>query len=358
MPIAFDDVRQQFRRGVVMLSFDVEQIWGYLDLFDESQFLERHAASLEAHSRLLTCLVKAGVRTTWFVVGGMALRGSRGERDARMAGLPYKWTSRVPAGDENTAPLWYRRSLIETLRNTRPHQEIGLHGGLTHFIWTDPLATREVVEWELSEGIKALDEVSVAPLSFSFGREREAYYDLLPEHGILCYRGQTVAPSFRLGPTVIGKAARLWDELCCSRPRLVWPHETLPGLWNIPSSLFLYSINPARTRFTGLRSRIERFSRGVDAAVRHRGIFHFSMHPENLTEAPEGFAMLEEMLARLIVSRDRGDIEILTMGDVAARMEHARRCASMEVLPDDAASAESIGERLQPSRTLIRESHL
>jgi len=324
MPIPFNEVRRQFDRGVVMLSFDVEQIWGYLDLLAEDQFRRQHPDALDAHTRLLECLVAANVSATWFVVGGLALRGSEGERDRRMAGLPYKWTERIPAGDEASAPLWYRRSFIEALRN-EPSQEIGLHGGLTHLIWTDPFATREIVAWELAQGVAALEEASVSPISFSFGREREAFYDLLPGGGIVCYRGRTVAPSYRLGRGVVGKAARLLDELSRTTPHLVWPQETLPGLWNIPSSLFLYSIHRSRTMLTGFQSRIERFNRGIEAAARYRGIFHFCLHPENLTRAPEGFAVFEQMVERLVAARARGDIEILTMRDVAGRMERARK---------------------------------
>jgi hypothetical protein len=241
-----------------------------------------------------------------------------------MAGLPIEWTTRIPGGVETTRPLWYRRSFVERLRRALPVQEIGLHGGLTHFIWTDPQAKRNVVEWELAEGIQALEEALVRPLSFSFGREQEAYHDLLPAYGIRCYRGRTVARAFQLGPTVSGKLARLLDELRCCTPLPVWPQETLPGLWNIPSSLFLYSIRPSRTRVVGLQSRIERFKRGVTAAASHRGIFHFCLHPENLTESPHGFSMFEDMLEQLMRTRDQGDVEILTMAEVAARMERGR----------------------------------
>ena len=214
---------------------------------------------------------------------------------------------------------------MERLRKARPFQEIGLHGGLTHFIWTDARATRDVVKWELAEGVKALEQALVRPLSFSFGREQEAYHELLPAHGIRSYRGRTPVLAFQLGPTLSGALARLLDELRRPTPPPVWPQETLPGLWNIPSSLFLYPIGPSRTRVVGLRSRIERFSRGLEAAARHRGIFHFCLHPENLTESPHGFSMFEDILERLIRTRDRGDVEILTMGEVAARMERGAR---------------------------------
>lgn len=323
MPVESDDVFKQFERGVVMLSLDTEQIWGYLDLLDERRFRRRYPCAVEAHAKLLACLTKASVSATWFLVGGMALRGSQGPRDSRMAGLPVTWTNRIASGTEATDPLWYGNSFVEDLRKARPFQEIGLHGGLTHLIWTDPHTTREVAEWELTEGVKTLRDAQVRPLSFSYPREQEGYYELLPAHGIRCYRGRTVARSFQLGPTLIGALARLRDEMRCSTPAPVWPHETLPGLWNIPASLFLYPISRSRTRIVGLRSRIERFSRGLEAATRYRGIFHFCLHPENLTQSPQGFAMFEDILERLISSRDRGDVEVLTMRQVAARMERA-----------------------------------
>jgi hypothetical protein len=240
-----------------------------------------------------------------------------------MAGLPQQWTSAIPDGGESTAPLWYGRSFATLLRRVEPLQEIGLHGGLTHFIWTDPLASREVVEWELEQGVRALEELAIRPLSFSFARERESHHALLPAHGIRSYRGRTVSRAFRLGPTLVGKAARLLDELRRGTPAPVWPEEVLPGLWNIPSSMFLFPIAPSRTRVVGLSSRVERFRRGIEAAVLHRGIFHYCLHPENLTESPCGFPMFEEMLELLIRARDRGDVEVLTMSDVACRMELA-----------------------------------
>jgi peptidoglycan/xylan/chitin deacetylase (PgdA/CDA1 family) len=318
------DVRKEFETGAVILSLDTEQIWGYLDQMNEAQFRNRYPGALSAHDRLLACLSRAGVSATWFVVGGMALRGSEGARDVRMTGLPEAWAARIPGGDEASKPFWYRHSFVQSLRAAHPFQEIGLHGGLTHLIWTDPHATRESLRWELAEGVKALEEASARPLSFSYGREQEACYALLPAHGIHCYRGRTVTRAYQLGATLHGSLARLVDEIRRVAPPPVWPQETLPGLWSIPSSTFLYPIGASRTRVVGLQARVERFKRGLEAATRLRGIFHYCLHPENLTESPQGFSMFEEMLELLTRARDRGDIEILTMTKAAARMERGR----------------------------------
>jgi hypothetical protein len=332
MPVEYEEFRKQFHTGVVVLSLDTEQIWGYLDQMNEMQFRNRYPDALEAHDRLLACLTSAGVSATWFTVGGMALHGSHGAQDRRMAALPKDWTERIRAGAEETTPLWYRPSFVERLRQALPFQEVGLHGGLTHLIWTDGRSTKDAIKEELAEGLEALEHARVHPTSFSFPREQEAHHRLLPAHGIRCYRGRNVTRAFQMGPSLAGKMARLLDEMCRATPPPVWPEETLPGLWNIPSSLFLYPIGGCRTSVVGLNSRVERFKRGVEAAARLRGIFHFCLHPENLTESKHGFSMFEEMLDRLTRARLRGDIEILTMGEVVARMERGMNRLSVPAL--------------------------
>jgi hypothetical protein len=313
-----------FERGVVVISIDTEQIWGYLDPLTEAQYQSQYPDAPAAHDKLLTCLRAARIGATWMVVGGMALEAIEGPRDRRLAGLPPQWATKIRAGTEISAPLWYHQSFVKRLRDARPFQEIGLHGGLTHFIWNGAGATRETVNWELNEGVRALGEVCVRPSSFSFARDREAFHELLPEQGIRTFRGRTPVLAYRLGRTLPGAMLRVFDEVRCAVPPLIWPHETLPGLWNIPSSLFLYPITPSRTRVVSLQTRVERFKRGVEAAARYHGLFHFSLHPENLAESSSGFSLFEEILEILLRARERGDVDTMTMAEVGAWMEKSR----------------------------------
>ncbi len=123
--------------------------------------------------------------------------------------------------------------------------------------------------------------------------------------------------SERLGQNLAGSVARAIEELGRFTPPPVWPVEALPGLWNIPPSLFLYSFGPQRSRVVPLRFRLARVRDGVEAAIRLRGIFHFSFHPENLAESPEAFPVFESIIDHLVTCRDHGDIRILAMHDIA-----------------------------------------
>jgi len=298
-----------FETGVVVLSIDTEQIWGYRDCMNEAQFEARFPDSPRAHPTLLAHLCAAGVPATWFVVGGLMVCDSQPAVN-----------SRVPGG-ERPGRLWYCRPFLQSLCHSRPAQEIGLHGGLTHMVWTG--AGRADLSRELESGIDALAQLGVKPRSFSYPRMREAYHELLPAHGFNCFRGVPPSLAWRLGRTTAGAVLRAWEEISWARPPVVFPSEILPGLWTIPASMFLYPMAPERARLIGLQSRIERFRRGLEAAARQRGIFHFCFHPENLVESPRGFSLLDDILEQLVLARDRGDIEVLTMSDVVKRMERS-----------------------------------
>jgi hypothetical protein len=311
-------------RGTVVLSIDTEQIWGHLDLLDQELYSERYPDTPATYEHLLRMICSAGISATWLVVGGLALRGSEGSQDPRMSLLPRRWTGNVPPGNEMTEPLWYRRSFIQQLAKARPAQDLGLHGGLTHLIWTDRDATTAAVRSELTAGLAALGELGIRPRSFSFPRNQERYHGLLAEHGFACYRGRDTMLSSKLGRSLAGCVARLLEEAGRLTPPLVWPAETLPGLWNIPASLFLYPLGEFHARMVPLKARSERVRRGVEAAIRRRGLFHFCLHPANLAESAHGFPLFEEILEQLTKARELGDVEILTMSEVAERMARER----------------------------------
>jgi hypothetical protein len=315
-----DSWNRPLEQAAVVISLDSEQIWGYLDVMDERQFSARFPDVYVSYDYLLNSLCSAGISATWLVVGGLALQSCKGNKDPRLSGLPQRWVEPIPAGNETSAPLWYWRSFVQRLAITRPKQDVGLHGGLTHLIWSSHLDRPDILRIELERGLDAFSAISLRPLSFSFPRNGEGRHDLLASHGFLCYRGRAPRLSQTLGRNLPGALIRAIEELGSATPRPVWPMEAMPGLWNIPSSLYLYPIGDSRTRFVPLRTRLKRVELGLEAAIRSRGVFHFCLHPANLAESQRGWPMFDSMLELLVRARRAGDIEILTMTQLASLM--------------------------------------
>jgi hypothetical protein len=329
------DKPQVFERGAAVLSIDTECIWGFLDKYDDSVFETHYPNALAITERLLTLLCQAGLSATWAVVGGLSLSGSAGPHDPRMNGLPESWVSPIRAGDEANAPLWYARSFIERIRDSLPAQDVGLHGGLTHMVWSDPATPREIICRELQAGIRALGEIGVVPRSFVFPRNVEGYHRLLASNGIRAYRGVGPALSSKLGRTVPGSIMRVVEELGRFTPPPVWPHERCPGLWNIPASLFLFRMSKSRAWMAPLATRQQRARLGLEAAARAGAVFHFWFHPENLAESAAGFSVFESIVEEMVRARRTADMEVLTMKQVADRMENGREDHALTTSPPD-----------------------
>jgi hypothetical protein len=326
-------MRQTFPSGAVIMSIDTEHIWGYFDHLSEVAFRRRFPGAVQAQNLMLARLMAAGFSATWFVVGGLALRECGGPRDPRLAALPMGWTHGIPDGRETSAGLWYRASFVRRLMEARPLQEIGLHGGLTHLVWTDPRVSGAVARQELTEGISALEGLGVRPRTFSYARTEEAHYSLLSAHGLRGYRGRVPSLTWMLGRSPAGAFARVLDEWRGATPPIVWPQERLPGLWNVPASMFLYPMGPLRNRVVPLRTRVDRFAKGIEAAARLGGVFHFSLHPENLAESAHGFDVFEDLLDRLGRACEKDGVEVLTMSDAITRMERNDVCSTRTVIP-------------------------
>jgi len=313
-PIAFD-------QGTAVLSLDADLLWSQGDSPDRHLFAERYPNALPCYEHVLRNLVSSGISATWLVVGGMALSSSAGARDFRMAGLPRNLTRRIPAGNELTEPLWYRRTFIRQLALARVAQDIGLHGGLTGLVWTDGSSTCEVARCEFEAGVKALGELGISPTAFSFPRDRERHYSLLMEQGIRCFRGRAPVFSEKLGGSVPSALLRLMSEVGSSAPPPVWPEQRLPGLWNVPASMYLYPVGVPGSHFVSHESRMARIQKGIDAAARHKGVFHFSLRPVDLAEAPDGYRLFDEILDRLAGARQKGDVRIQNMTQLAGHMD-------------------------------------
>jgi hypothetical protein len=308
-----------YERGAAVISIDTEQIWGHMDLLDEEQFEERYPNTRETHRRLLDLLCREGISATWTLVGMFCSSGSKGEYDERVSGLPTWWTHQIPAGNELTEPLWYNRSFVERLIRARMPQDLGMHGGISHLVWGDPRVTASLASRELRAGIRALNDLGIRPVSFVFPRDLEAHLPVLREAGIRAYRGRTPILSERFGYGKFSSVLRTGEEWFKTPPLIVWPEETLPGLWNLPASMFIYNLGKSRSRLVPPRLRVDRTRIGLEAAIKQQGVFHLGLHPENLAESTFALSIFEKMIEEICRYRDRNGLEVLTLAGTADR---------------------------------------
>ena len=238
-------------QGTVVLSLDVELLWGYLDILDEHRFSARYPNAMAAYDHVLRSLCNSGVSATWMVVGGMALNSFEGPEDGRVRGLPEAWRRMIPAGNEITAPLWFRRAFIRQVISAHVPQEIGLHGGFSHLIWTDRHSGRGAVRAELSTGMSALHDLGVQPRAFSFPRNMERYHSLLAERAVLGATAAARRISLKgWGGLLQATCFGFLDEAGRACHSVDYSATRLPGLWNAYPRRHIYT--PSANRAAGL----------------------------------------------------------------------------------------------------------
>jgi hypothetical protein len=313
-------------RGVFTISIDTELAWGGFDRADRESRWALEERSREVIRRLLALFERYAIPATWAVVGHLFLKECcrvdgrahpdlpRPEHDW----FPGDWYRLDPGTDAGQAPLWYGPDIIEALLAARPAQEVASHS-FSHAIFGDAGCSAAAAEAEVRACVAAAAPWGVELRSFVYPRNRVGHLDALPRHGFRCYRGPDPA-WFATLPRKPRRLAHFLDDLLALPPPTVLPRRE-GALWNIPGSMMLQGMDgPRRLIPAGCRTR--RALAGLQRAARRREIFHLWFHPVNFSaELDRMLSLFEPVLAQAARLRDRGELEVLTMGEMVERLE-------------------------------------
>jgi peptidoglycan/xylan/chitin deacetylase (PgdA/CDA1 family) len=283
-------------RGSLTISIDVEILWGVWDL--AAKKVERHCAGLERTitKRLLELFAKYDVRATWAVVARLL------DDDRGFDGL------------RGPAECWFAPDIIEAIQRDPVDHEIGSHS-YRHIYFH--ASTREEVLDDLRRAA-AVHAVHGLPFtSFVFPRNQVGHLDVLEEVGLKVFRS-TDAGLLRWAERRVGRLRPVFNlaEKALALPSpVVHPVLHDNGLIELPSSMLLMARTGMR-RLVHPRALARKLTAGVHRAAREGANFHLWFHPSNFyAETDEQLDILERGLMEAASLRDRGELEIRTMGD-------------------------------------------
>lgn len=321
-------------RPTLIISLDKELIWGSFDHTPPEVFAARNPDPRRIVVDLLRLLDEREVPATWAVVGHLFLgsceRGPHGPHP-ELVRPRYRWYSgdwlqADPCTNRAQDPLWYGDDIVESILGARTPQEIGCHS-FSHLVFGDPGCSVEAADSDLAACVEVARARGIALRSFVFPRNAEGHHDRLRKHGFIAFRGQD--PTwFRSLPGPTQRAGHFLDEMTGAPPPVATPREVLPGLWDLPGSMIFMPRHGVR-RFIPLAARVRKARAGLARARREGKIFHLWFHPFNLASDPQGlFPALAAILDEAVGLRDRGELDIRTMGDIASGLNGERARAS------------------------------
>jgi len=269
--------------------------------------------------RLLDLFVEFKMPATWCVVGHLMLDHCSCEN-----GIKHKeitppqhawcedWFALDPCSDEDSAPLFYGRTLVQKIQNCGEPQEIGSHT-FSHVIFGDSGCSSDTARTELAACVCAAQDLGIELQSFVFARNSIGHLGLLREHGFRVYRGSEPQWYDRLSPGLFQRLMRFTTVLAASDPPVVLPEEAGDGLWNVPASMLYFPMHGIR-RFIPMHLRVKRATKGLDSAAREKKIFHLWFHPTNMADHTDAmFEGLRRILEHARSLRDRHMLDFLPM---------------------------------------------
>jgi polysaccharide deacetylase len=306
------------------LSVDVEGLWG---LFFVRSYVEDQSAARagrDALPRMLELLRERRLRATFAFVGHLLLERCGPWTGPPHADLPrprYPWYDRDwyaddPGGDERSHPLWYARS--QALAVSADGHEVGAHG-FVHAILDERCVGPEVADAEFAGAQRAARDAGLPPLrSFVYPQNVVGHVARLAPAGFACYRESDGGRGARAGPPGgLRRARNLAEHAIAAEPYVGRP-ERRDGVVAVPSSFPLLGREGLR-RAVSRRARVARVEKGLDAALREEALLHVWTHPHAFGDA-DALADLAAVLDAVALRRDRAEIEVLTMAEVADRV--------------------------------------
>lgn len=304
---AGDDLR--FTKPVVVFSTDFELAWAWRYSGRPLDFALTKARQERAQvPRLLRLLEDCRVPITWATVGHLALRACRRDRgrahSASPSLAPYRnphwsfssqdWYEFDPCTSSAESPEWYAPDLIEQILKAPIGHEIGCHS-FSHSDSTEAHCPADFFRAELQQSAEAFATFGLSPRSFVFPG------NLPGHHAILREFGYDIVRDYPWHPGVVFAPAR----------------EIVKGLWGLHQSMYLES--------PGYESSylLRKTRRLVQVASSRPRILSLWFHP---SLSDEDFSNVFAPVVKICANkRDRGEIEILTMGELAKRLNAAPR---------------------------------
>jgi peptidoglycan/xylan/chitin deacetylase (PgdA/CDA1 family) len=258
--------------GQVVFSLDFELGWGHRETRPAyvDELRARGSLVRERITELIELFERYDIPATWAVVGKL-----------------------VEPGED---PMFHAPDLFETLLDSQPDHEIGLHSYAHKFY--NRLSEPDARE-DLKLGIDSLAEWGIQTCSFVFPQNKINHVNLLNNMDVECYRGgkrdlKSSFPQGILNPETFARSVTRSEPIY------------------VPVSMYLAARRPKwyRRWYAHL---------GLKTAVRRGEMIHYWLHPHNIITDDKLFSGIELLLKKVKCLKSARQLEIKTMSEVATQ---------------------------------------
>lgn len=314
-------------KGIFIVSIDVELAWGFnleplLNDHTAKYLLKLISKSRASIKSLIELLEKHEIPATWGIVGHLLL-----DQCNKINGVPHSdmprpnigididWYALDPCTHVSADPLWYAPDIVNEVLSSSVNHELASHS-FSHVDFSG--CSRDVALVEVQKSKDLMENLfNITPKSFIFPKTLVGHLDVLNENGFITFRGPKPTPRSKFGAdSNISKLTELL-KMKIVYPTLVGEPKLEKGLWNIPGSLLFQ-----RSRWISAKDLLKTSIVNVKKAVQSKALFHIILHDYSLTTLDIQKA-LSKLLATVETLRNKGDIRVMTMKELATHLMNA-----------------------------------
>jgi len=314
-------------KGAFMLTFDVELAWGtYYARGSRSPFLDLDFSEVRSVvDEILDILDRYELSATWAFVGHLLLNACDRTDGVphpdvvrpRYEWFPGDWFRFDPCSSAGESPGFYGPDLLRAVLDRDVQHEIAAHS-FSHIIFDDPGCSSDAAASDLRKNVEVARSSGIEMRSFVFPQGKVRHEALLPVNGLQVFRGLDERWYYRHSgvPSLLRKVLHMADQFLGVSPPVVLPVRRGVDLWEMPGSLPLLPSIGFR-RFLPVSVKVRKARKGVARAAARRRIYHLWTHPWNfLYQRGSMMRALSEICGHVAGRRDRGDLDVMTMGAV------------------------------------------
>lgn len=284
-----------------LFTLDCELGWGEPNPPDErwDSLRSDPSAGRDLYLRILDIFRKHDIPATWAFVGHLFF-------DECTVDCHYNSdhiSKYDPYTDRETSPLYYGDDLVAMVQDDEIEHEIAGHS-FSHSMYSE--LTKEEARQDLQALVDVAETNGYELKSFVFPSNQVAHTELLTDHGFSVYRGHMQETSYTYKS---GFRALLTNPGAFLITPPTTPITDNYGAIRLPTSRLLRD-----KRWWFLQPR--RLRRGVASMSSDQHI-HFTIHPHNFLDSKHLFRTFDSVLSIIADLRDQGQIEAITMGDLA-----------------------------------------
>lgn len=304
--------------GSVVVSVDAELAWGFHDLFPLSAEREQRMTQVRDRWKTLVDLFdQYDISATWAVVGQLLAKDPSQYHEQHP--ISEEWFETAQENYKHNPEWWRGTELIRTIEAADANHEIGSHS-FSHVVFSEVPEEIALAESRFSKQIGVDNGIDF--ISFVFPRNKIDHEHVLSETGFTCYRGERPNTTPQL-PGLQGMAMLGRYITGQAQPPPVKPTIDEHGLVNIPASMYLGGFRdwPWSTLAAIHSDPGARLAKlGINRACEETKLFHLWLHPNDLTDR-RYIKRLRDVFSHISTKRQRGELRVETMGEIADRIK-------------------------------------